>query len=66
VNPTSSDKEPGGGWIVGIDIGGTFTDAVALSEGGDIAVVKVPSTPSDPSGALMSAVSELCDRGVVL
>lgn len=33
------------GYIVGIDIGGTFTDCVALDDQGNVASVKVPSTP---------------------
>lgn len=33
------------GYIVGIDIGGTFTDCVALDDRGTVTSVKVPSTP---------------------
>ncbi len=51
-------------WIVAIDVGGTFTDAVAIADDGASVVVKVPSTPSDPSAALVEAVSELADHGV--
>ncbi len=51
-------------WIVAIDVGGTFTDAVAIADDGSSIVVKVPSTPADPSAALVEAVSELADRGV--
>ncbi len=40
---------------LGIDVGGTFTDLVALSEGG-IATAKVPSTPRDQSEGVMRAV----------
>jgi N-methylhydantoinase A len=39
---------------VGVDTGGTFTDLV----GDDGRVVKVPSTPDDPTRALQSAVDE--------
>jgi len=59
-----SRREPR--WIVAIDVGGTFTDAVALGQDGSSIVVKVPSTPSDPSAALVQAVSELAERGVRL
>ena len=35
---------------VGIDVGGTFTDLVAFNEEtGQTLLVKVPSTPHDPS-----------------
>jgi N-methylhydantoinase A len=30
---------------VGVDIGGTFTDVVFLDEIGNVAALKVPSTP---------------------
>src|SRR5918998_5182970 len=41
---------------LGVDVGGTFTDLVALSEGG-LVTVKVPSTPRDQSVGAMNAVS---------
>jgi N-methylhydantoinase A len=43
---------------VGIDIGGTFTDLVAETKDG-IVVVKVPSTPSDPSQAFDRALGRV-------
>ena len=46
---------------VGIDVGGTFTDLVLVDEeGGSITVDKVPSTPDDPSIAVVSGVEKLC------
>jgi len=42
----------------GIDIGGTFTDAACVDEQtGEVQIVKVPSTPADPSGGFMAAVA---------
>ncbi len=42
---------------LGVDIGGTFTDLVLLDESsGKSLVVKVPSRPGDPAGALVEAV----------
>ena len=42
---------------VGIDTGGTFTDVVAVDEQrGDLFVTKIPSTPDDPSTALLAAI----------
>jgi N-methylhydantoinase A len=35
------------GWRVGADIGGTFTDIVALGPDGDVRRIKVPSTSDD-------------------
>ncbi len=40
---------------LGVDVGGTFTDLVALSEGG-VTTAKVPSTPRDQSVGVMNAV----------
>ncbi len=40
---------------LGIDVGGTFTDLVALSEG-NLVTAKVPSTPRDQSEGVMNAV----------
>ena len=43
---------------LGVDIGGTFTDLVLLDENsGNSMVVKVPSRPKDPAGALVEAVT---------
>jgi N-methylhydantoinase A len=44
---------------VGVDVGGTFTDLVALSPDGGQRVIKVPSTPGDPAQALFEAVDAL-------
>ncbi|HEV2093808.1 MAG TPA: hydantoinase/oxoprolinase family protein [Rubrobacter sp.] len=40
---------------LGVDVGGTFTDLVALSEG-NLVTAKVPSTPRDQSEGVMSAI----------
>ena len=40
---------------LGVDVGGTFTDLVALG-GGDIITAKVPSTPRDQSEGVMNSV----------
>src|ERR671910_243768 len=40
---------------LGIDVGGTFTDLVALSEG-ELVTAKVPSTPQDQSAGVMSSI----------
>src|SRR5213594_1484728 len=43
---------------LGIDIGGTFTDLVALDENGKSWSVKVPTTPSDPANGARHAVKQ--------
>ena len=58
-------------WRIAIDTGGTFTDVVALNEEtGEESVIKVSSTPEDPSKALVDAVESIVaqagiDRGDV-
>jgi len=45
--------------IVGIEVGGTFTDLVSVDEDGNTTIHKVPSTPSDPSVAAVQGFAEL-------
>ena len=50
-------------WRIAIDTGGTFTDIVALEElTGRREVLKVNSTPKDPSVALVSGIREIAQR----
>jgi len=49
--------------LVGIDVGGTFTDLFHAEEGGDPKVVKVPSTPQDPSIGVLDALEAAGLRG---
>ena len=47
-------------YIVGCDIGGTFTDLVVLNEQtGEMTIEKVVTTPADPSEAVISGVRSL-------
>jgi N-methylhydantoinase A len=46
----------GGGWRIGVDTGGTFTDLVAVSPGGEVRLRKVSSTPGQPSAAVFEAL----------
>ena len=43
--------------IVGIDVGGTFTD-IAILEDGRLSVHKLPSTPADPSLGITQGIGE--------
>ncbi|MEQ9332444.1 hydantoinase/oxoprolinase family protein [Thalassobaculum sp.] len=48
------------GWIIGVDVGGTFTDFAARNaESGERFVHKRPSTPADPSRAILEGLVEL-------
>ena len=44
--------------IVGIDVGGTFTD-IAILQDGVLSVHKLPSTPADPSQGVRQGISEI-------
>jgi N-methylhydantoinase A len=48
-------------WIVGIDIGGTFTDGIAINDRHEVFNAKVASTPSDRSVGVLDAVEALAD-----
>ena len=47
---------------IGIDVGGTFTDIVAVSEDGVVTFTKAPSTPEDPSVGVMEAIDRLAEE----
>ncbi len=48
--------------LLAVDTGGTFTDLVLLDEG-DIRTLKVPSTPDDPSRAVLEGISDILGTG---
>lgn len=48
--------------ILGIDIGGTFTDAFLGDDQGNVTTAKVPSTPPNFADGLLNAVDELGRR----
>jgi len=48
---------------IGVDTGGTFTDCVVL-DGGEVKVLKVFSTPTDASSAIVQGVLQLAGDGV--
>src|SRR3989442_2550155 len=50
---------------VTVDTGGTFSDFVYLNETtGAISIAKLPSTPDDPSRAILAGIEMLLERGV--
>src|SRR5882757_5519421 len=46
-------------YVLGIDIGGTFTDAFASDDSGATFAAKVPTTPEDLARGVVDAVKEL-------
>src|SRR6266550_728810 len=49
-------------FTIGIDVGGTYTDLVAIDEGGKTVFAKSPSTPLDQSVGVMAGLDELARR----
>ena len=48
-------------WLVGVDVGGTFTDFFAARlEDGALRYFKRPSTPKNPGDAIVSGLREMC------
>lgn len=49
--------------MIGIDVGGTFTDVVYTDTASKQTYIhKVPTTPHDPSQGVINGINELCDR----
>ncbi len=46
---------------IGIDVGGTFTDLVAIDDTGQSTLAKVASTPQDPSIGVMAGLDRLAE-----
>ena len=47
---------------VGVDVGGTFTDVVAVHDDGSVTLAKAPSTPEDQSIGVMAGLERLAER----
>src|SRR6202012_5992367 len=46
-------------YTIGIDVGGTYTDLVAIDEHRNVVFAKSPSTPADQSIGVMAGLEEL-------
>lgn len=49
-------------YTIGVDVGGTYTDLVAIDEHGHTTFAKSPSTPADQSIGVMAGLEELARR----
>lgn len=48
-------------WVIGVDVGGTFTDFHAYEiDRGEARVFKTPSTPGNPAEAILGGLDALC------
>ncbi len=51
----------GSGYMLGVDVGGTFTDLLLIEEAtGQAFTAKVPSTPSDSSIGVLNGIERIC------
>jgi N-methylhydantoinase A len=48
--------------LLGVDVGGTFTDAVLLDDNGHVLTAKVPTTPGEESAGVMNAIGAVLNR----
>lgn len=49
-------------WRIGMDVGGTFTDIVAVDDAGVVTFAKAPSTPEDQSLGVIEGLRRLARR----
>jgi N-methylhydantoinase A len=49
-------------WRVGVDVGGTFTDVAVLDRRtGQVEILKVPTTPADPSAGVLNGMTRAAE-----
>ncbi|MFW6773622.1 hydantoinase/oxoprolinase family protein [Nocardioides sp. CPCC 205120] len=49
-------------YVIGVDVGGTFTDAVLDDDSGNLVAAKAPSTPPDYSQGVMDVLAALAEQ----
>ncbi len=49
-------------YVIGIDTGGTFTDLICVDEKGESIIIKAPSTPEDPSVAIINGLQGMAEK----
>jgi N-methylhydantoinase A len=53
----------GGDYMLGVDVGGTFTDLLLIQEStGHTFTAKVPSTPQDSSQGVLNGLERICEK----
>ena len=67
IQKRERDPESRTGYRIGVDVGGTFTDVIAVDEAGRVAFAKATSTPADQSAGVLDGLSRLAGTlGVAL
>ena len=59
---TSHAEHAIGGYAIGVDIGGTFTDCVVVSPDGSIVGAKAPTTPHDRSEGFFASIKRAAEK----
>ncbi|GLZ49035.1 methylhydantoinase [Actinomycetospora sp. NBRC 106375] len=49
-------------YVIGVDVGGTFTDAVLDDDSGSVIAAKAPSTPPDYSRGVLDVLEQLAEQ----
>lgn len=50
------------GFLLGIDVGGTFTDFIQIGEQGEVTILKTPSTPDRPAEGVLTGLCKLARK----
>ncbi len=50
------------GFLVGVDIGGTFTDCAVIGDGGAMTVGKARTTPADPASGFFASIAVAAEK----
>ena len=50
------------GYRIGVDVGGTFTDLIAVTPTGEVVLEKTPSTLDDQSRGVMTGLGQLAEQ----
>lgn len=50
------------GYVIGVDVGGTFTDCVVIAPDGNITGAKAPTTPQDRSIGFFASIERAADK----
>src|SRR5215469_6505571 len=62
MRSSSTSKSSAAGLLVGVDIGGTFTDCVVLDAKGRTTATKCPSTPDNFANGMLAAMGLAAER----
>src|SRR5581483_7265122 len=49
-------------YLIGVDIGGTFTDCVVIDGAGGVTAAKAPSTPGDFAQGMLDAIAAAAEK----